>query len=155
MSKNLHQRMSLFLMCHNTMTATTLASSAACGLSESKSCSQAWERQLVCNEELHFQFCSGALWHLLCTKNSILVPYFPFLPPLHPASQHSGVLWGGFRFARQTNLTHAVRAHLAVGAQAHPPPAYLSATPGSRVRLGKKGRVKETWDPNLKPFGKV
>lgn len=143
--------MGLFLTCHKIMTVTTPPSPAAFGLREQGSYSQPWERQPAHTKELPFQIHSRALWHLLCTENSIFVTHLSSLSPL---------LLPDFRFTRQPRLPTLSGLTLPWGHKLTLPlptlvPPHAPGLDRDEPTKGREGRRKETCTLNLKLLKKV
>lgn len=136
----------VFLACHKIMTVTTPSSPAASGLPESQELLPG-KRELACTQWLCFQIYSAALWHLLCTQNSIFGTHLSPLPSSLPAStvqcpRHISGLSGSPIWSTVPRVQS--------------PCAHLGATPSSRSELGwihhrkggegKKRPMSQTWD---------
>lgn len=140
----------VLLTCHEIMTVTTPSSPAAPGLPESK-------ELLPASGETACTYPVVTFSDLLCSPVALTVHpeqhfWDSFITSLLlPASQHSAVSQGHFRFARQPNVTHSELSLLVPTSV--PPQAPGLKWEGSTT--GKEGGKEETYVPNLRPLGKV
>lgn len=134
----------VLLICHKIMTVTTPSSPAASGLPESK-------ELLPASGEAACMYPVVTFSDLLCSPVALTVhPEQHFwdsfiTSPLLPASQHSAVSQGHFRFARQPNVTHSELSLLVPTSV--PPQAPGLKWEGSTT--GKEGRERRDLCPKL------